>query len=85
MKFMGYHIQDNEVFRSRPRDFTSSEDEDEETKDNEEAPPKEEGGQEDPREAVDPTKEPHTISMDSEPTNRGNGATFSAVFEYRME
>ena len=54
MKFMGYHIQDNEVFKSRLGDSTSSEDEDEENEeDNDEAPPKEEGGQEDPREATD--------------------------------
>ena len=83
---MGYHIQDNEVFRSCPGDSILSEDEDEETEeDNEEAPPEEEGGQEDPHEATDPTEEPHTMPMDSEPADRGRGATFSTAFECRME
>ena len=39
MKFMGYHIQDNEVFRACPGDSSSEEDDEEEEEADEEAPP----------------------------------------------
>ena len=86
MKFMGYNIQDNEVFHSWPRDSSSSEDEDEEEEeDDEEAPPADVGGQEVPLEADVHVEEPHPESMDTTSTDRGRAATFSTEFERRME
>ena len=82
---MGY-IQDNEVFRSRPRDSTSSEDKDEETEgDHEEAPPEDEGRQEVPHETGDLNEEPHIEPMDTASVDRGRGANFSVEFERRMD
>ena len=86
MKFMGYNIQDNEVFWSHLGDSSSSEDEDEENEeDDEEAPLADVGGQEVPFEAGVHVEEPHPEPMDSEPSNRGRGAGYLTEFELQME
>ena len=86
MKFMGYNIQDNEVFWSHPRDSSSSEDKDEDTEeDDEEAPPVDARGQEVPHETSVHVEEPHLEPMDTTSADRGRGATFSTEFERRMD
>ena len=81
MKFMGYNIQDNEVFRSRPRDSSSEDDDEEEEEDDAEDPPADDA----PLEADDHDEEPHPEPMDTTSADRGRAATSSTEFESRMD
>ena len=86
MEFMGYTIQDNEIFRPRLGDSTSSDDEDEEDEDdNEEASQEEEEVEGGPNEVAAPIEEPHPMPMETEPSDKGRGATYLAEFERQME
>ena len=81
MKFMGYHIQDNEIFRDRPGDSSSEEENEEEEEEEEEAPPAADAPHDVDDQDVEPSHEP----MDTSTADRERTAASSSAFKSRME